>query len=113
MTGKSSSKTISDRTPKERVTPTQSQTSSHSDNVNHPAHYNRGKIEVIDFIEDQRLGFHLGNVVKYICRESKTLLPMYKMGYSESAVKRIEDLKKAAWYLQRTIQNLEATIGPR
>lgn len=39
-----------------------------TDKINHPAHYNRGKIEVIDFIEDQELGFHLGNTVKYICR---------------------------------------------
>jgi len=29
--------------------------------VNHPAHYNVGKIEVIDAIEDWQLGFHLGN----------------------------------------------------
>lgn len=41
---------------------------NHQDAVDHPAHYNTGSIEVIDFIEDQRLGFHLGNVVKYICR---------------------------------------------
>ena len=32
-------------------------------NVNHPAHYTDGKIEVIDFIEDKKLGFHLGNAV--------------------------------------------------
>ena len=38
------------------------------DNVNHPDHYTSGKIEVIDFIEDQHLGFHLGNAVKYISR---------------------------------------------
>lgn len=39
-----------------------------SNMVDHPAHYNKGKIEVIDFIEDQQLPFHLGNVVKYIAR---------------------------------------------
>ena len=42
-----------------------------NDNVNHPAHYTDGKIEVIDFIEDKKLGFHLGNAVKYICRAGK------------------------------------------
>ena len=38
------------------------------DAVNHPSHYTRGKIEVIDFIEDQQLPYHLGNVIKYIAR---------------------------------------------
>ena len=32
-----------------------------SDAVNHPSHYNTGKIEVIDAIEDWGLGFALGN----------------------------------------------------
>jgi len=66
----------------------------HHDAVNHPSHYRQGKIEVIDFIEDQKLGFHLGNVVKYVCR-------------SEHKGKEIEDLKKAAWYLNRRIEFLE------
>lgn len=26
------------------------------ENVNHPSHYNDGKIEVIDYIEDKKLG---------------------------------------------------------
>lgn len=39
-----------------------------SETVNHPAHYNTGKIEVIDAIEDWELGFHAGNVVKYAAR---------------------------------------------
>jgi len=59
--------------------------------VYHPTHYNRGKIEVIDFIEDQQLGFHLGNVIKYICR-------------LESKGERIQDLEKALWYLERYIR---------
>lgn len=63
------------------------------DMVNHPPHYTTGKIEVIDFIEDKQLGFHLGNSVKYIAR---------------SAFKgtELEDLKKARWYLDRQIANL-------
>jgi hypothetical protein len=61
------------------------------DMVNHPPHYTAGKIEVIDFIEDQRLSYHLGNVIKYICR-------------ADHKGSRLEDLKKAAWYLNRAIE---------
>ena len=68
-----------------------------NDNVNHPAHYTDGKIEVIDFIEDKKLGFHLGNTVKYICRAGK-----------KDPEKTIEDLQKAEWYLHREIQRLSA-----
>jgi hypothetical protein len=60
------------------------------DTVNHPPHYTAGKIEVIDFIEDQKLSYHLGNVVKYVCR-------------ADHKGSRLEDLKKAAWYLNREI----------
>lgn len=63
-----------------------------SDNVNHPAHYTDGNIEVIDFIEDKKLGYHLGNAVKYISRAGK-----------KDPDKYIEDLQKAVWYLQREI----------
>ena len=34
----------------------------------HPDHYNKGEIEVWDFIADQKLDFYEGNIVKYICR---------------------------------------------
>lgn len=60
------------------------------ENVEHPSHYNTGKIEVIDFIEDQNLGFHLGNAIKYICRAGK-----------KDPEKKIEDINKAIWYLCR------------
>jgi len=66
-----------------------------SSDVNHPPHYNRGKIEVIDFIEDQGLGFCLGNAVKYICRA----------GHKDAA-KKAEDLSKAAWYLTKELLKL-------
>lgn len=62
------------------------------DSVNHPSHYNDGKIEVIDFIEDKSLGFHLGNAVKYICRAGK-----------KDPAKTKEDIQKAIWYLNRFI----------
>lgn len=66
------------------------------DNVNHPSHYASGKIEVIDFIEDKGLGFHLGNAIKYISRAGK-----------KDPDKTIEDLRKAIWYINRQISLLE------
>lgn len=73
-----------------------------NDSINHPAHYTDGKIEVIDFIEDKKLGFHLGNTVKYICRAGK-----------KDPEKTIEDLQKAEWYLHREIQRLSAQKAAR
>lgn len=66
------------------------------DPVNNPAHYTDGKIEVIDFIEDKKLGFCLGNAIKYISRAGK-----------KDPNKRIEDLQKAKWYLEREINSSE------
>jgi hypothetical protein len=66
------------------------------DNVNHPSHYTDGNIEVIDYIEDKKLNYHLGNVVKYVSRAGK-----------KDASKTLEDLKKARWYLDRYITKLE------
>lgn len=67
-----------------------------NDNVNKPDHYTDGKIEVIDFIEDKKLGFNLGNAVKYISRAGK-----------KDPTKNVEDLQKAKWYLEREIINLQ------
>lgn len=67
---------------------------SSNDEVNSPSHYKQGKIEVIDFLEDQKLNFHLGNVVKYICRAPH-----------KGSV--LTDLRKARWYLDRQIAILE------
>lgn len=61
-----------------------------SDVVNSPQHYTHGKFEVIDVIEDWDLSFRLANAVKYIARHKHKGKPL-------------EDLKKAAWYLQREI----------
>ena len=66
------------------------------DMVNHPPHYTTGKFEVIDFIEDKELGFHLGNAVKYIVRAGK-----------KDVNAEIQDLEKASWYLERQIVNLK------
>lgn len=62
-----------------------------SNNVNHPFHYNVGKIEVIDAIEAWELNFSLGNAVKYIAR-------------ADHKGKPIEDLEKARWYIDREIE---------
>jgi hypothetical protein len=64
--------------------------------VNHPEHYGGADnpYEAIKVIEAWRLGFCLGNTVKYISRAGK----------KQDA---LEDLKKAAWYLQREIERLE------
>ena len=66
------------------------------DNVKHPSHYTDGKIEVIECIEDKRLGYHRGNAIKYICRAGK-----------KDASKEIEDLQKAIWYINREIRNIK------
>jgi hypothetical protein len=63
------------------------------DPVNHPKHYTSGKIEVADFIADQKLNFFEGNVVKYVARHK------HKNG--------LEDLKKARWYLDYLIKEGE------
>lgn len=65
-----------------------------ADAINHPPHYNVGKIEVIDAIEDWKLGFCLGNVVKYVAR-------------AEHKGTTLQDLEKAAWYLNHEIQKLK------
>ena len=64
------------------------------DNVNSPAHYKTGGIETIDYIEAKSLNYNLGNVVKYVSR-------------SDYKGKKLEDLKKAQWYLNREVSNLE------
>jgi len=63
-----------------------------NDPINRPAHYTDGNIEVIDFIDDKKLGFCLGNAVKYICRAGK-----------KDPSKTIEDLLKAVWYIDHYI----------
>lgn len=61
------------------------------DAVHHPAHYNAGKIEVWDAIEDWGLGFLLGNVVKYAARAGRK-------------GDRMEDLKKCKEYIEKAIE---------
>jgi len=58
-----------------------------------PTHYQRGQIQVWDFIIDQDLDFLLGNVIKYVCRAGN------KDGES-----RIDDLIKASHYIRKAIE---------
>jgi phosphopantothenate synthetase len=63
--------------------------------VNHPAHYGGDNpLEVIKIIDHYELGFALANSIKYILR-------------SDKKGNKLEDLKKAAWYLQHEINKLE------
>lgn len=62
------------------------------DMVNHPIHYTQG-IEAIAYIESHNMNFTEGNIIKYVTRYK------HKNG--------IEDLKKARFYLDRLIKNLE------
>lgn len=64
--------------------------------VNHPSHYGGADnpYEVIKIIEHYKLGFCLGNVLKYILRAGK-----------KDPNKEIEDLEKSVWYLQRELMN--------
>ena len=63
--------------------------------VDHPDYYKRGGVEAIDAIEAWGLGFHLGNVVKYIARAGR------------KTADSLQDLRKAAWYLDREIERME------
>ena len=75
---------------------------ANNDSVSHPSHYNTGNIEVIAAIEDWGFGegFNRGNAIKYIARAGR-----------KDPAAEIEDLKKAAWYINREIQRLEAKAG--
>ncbi len=64
--------------------------------VNHPAHYGGDTpYEAIKVIEAWELGFCLGNTVKYISRAGK-----------KDPAAEVQDLEKAAWYLERRIKQL-------
>lgn len=64
-----------------------------TDNINHPKHYNAHPSGVECITIAEHMGFNLGNVMKYIFRNE------HKNG--------LEDLRKAAWYLNREIAKRE------
>ena len=68
-------------------------------NINDASHYTQGGIECIDAMkasmsDEAFKGLLKGNVIKYIWRYEKKVNPL-------------EDLKKAKWYLERLIKELE------
>jgi hypothetical protein len=65
--------------------------------VDHPDHYNTGKIETIDYIDSLGLteGFCAGNAIKYLSRYKHKKQPA-------------QDLKKAMWYIQYLINKIES-----
>ena len=71
--------------------------------VNHPEHYLKSSgHEVIDVIEAWNLNFQLGNAIKYIARA----------GLKDPG-KKIEDLKKAVWYINYEINRIDTISNPR
>ena len=62
-----------------------------------PTHYKQGKIEVIDFILDQKMDYLTANVQKYLSRWR------FKDG--------VCDLKKAKWFLDKLIEQEEEGGG--
>lgn len=74
-----------------------------SDMVNHPPHYNSGKIECIEAIESATMGksgfeaYLVGNIIKYLFRYNQ------KNG--------IQDLYKSQWYLNKLIEFVENNEG--
>lgn len=75
------------------------------DEVQNPQHYTDSRIEVIDYIEDKNLGFCLGNVIKYVSRAGKK-----HSAAKTDKEKEIQDLKKAQWYLDRRIKEVEKEL---
>jgi hypothetical protein len=69
------------------------------DSVESPSHYNSGKVECIDYLKDNMpfetyIGYLEGNTKKYL----------HRWRYKK---KPLEDLKKAQWYLNRLIKELD------
>lgn len=64
------------------------------DPVNHPKHYTQYPVEVIELAEC--LNYNRGNILKYVCRA----------GLKDPS-KELEDLEKAAWYVQREIERVK------
>ena len=66
-----------------------------ADMINHPPHYTFGEIEVLDAIEDWDLEYHEACIVKYVTR-------------AKHKGDRLENLRKAQFYLNRKIELLES-----
>jgi len=60
-----------------------------------PKHYKQGNIEVIDFILDQKMSYLIASATKYLCR-----FP-HKHSAGEG---RLDDLRKARWFIEKQIE---------
>lgn len=74
-----------------------------TDNVNHPSHYNNGSVECIDAMEAATVNksgaeaICTSNIIKYLWRYE--------------AKNGLEDVKKAQWYLNRLIAEMEDKVA--
>lgn len=68
------------------------------DLINNPPHYKANGVEVIDVIDAFELDFYTGTVLAYILRAGR-----------KPECSRLEDLKKAQWYLNRLIAGEDDT----
>lgn len=75
---------------------TTAQTAPASDPVSHPSHYT-SRVPGIECIRvTEHFNFNRGNAIKYIWRAGE-----------KNPEKEIEDLEKAAWYINREIQRMK------
>lgn len=74
-------------------------TTPKSDPVNHPTHYTQYPVEVIELTG--HMNFSRGNAVKYIARA----------GFKGGPEKELEDLRKARWYVDYEIKQLEKKLA--
>jgi Protein of unknwon function (DUF3310) len=78
---------------------------SECDNVNHPKHYNMGAIETIEFVDQVCAHYHgdegfcIGSALRYLAR-------------APHKNNKLEDLRKAAWYINHAIQLIEGKSKP-
>ena len=66
------------------------------DKINSPNHYTQGKIEVIDFIIDQRMGYLTASAIKYLSRWE----------HKHKGDGQIDDLRKARFFIEKQIEEL-------
>lgn len=71
------------------------------DAVNHPSHYTQYPVEVIELT--RHMSFDRGNAVKYVARA----------GFKGGPEKEIEDIKKAIWYLNDDLVELEKKLADK
>ncbi len=65
-----------------------------NDTVNSPRHYNSHPSGIEAIVICETMGFNIGNAVKYLFR-------------CEHKGNKIEDIRKAEWYIKRELQRLE------